>query len=168
MVSVLDEDRMTDGRGSSFSASYPAKPRSVPLARGALTEFATAAGLGGQQLDAIRMACSEALTNTVVHAYRGRPGRIHVTAGILRGELLILIADDGVGMRTGGKHGGLGLGLGIIAAVSDSFEVAERANGGTEVRMRFALSSERSDDGQSRTSFSSARSPVSPRFSTIR
>jgi len=41
MVSVLDEDRMTDGRGSSFSASYPAKPRSVPLARGALTEFAT-------------------------------------------------------------------------------------------------------------------------------
>jgi|GEM_PF-925309 len=160
MSSLLEQRRLTEVSPPALSESYPATPASVPEARAALTAFAAAAGLSGEQLDDVRVACSEALTNGVLHAYpENQPGRIHVTAGALAGELLILIADDGVGMRSASKRSGLGLGLGVIARVCESFEVAERACGGTELRLRFALPGA-ARHPQLRGSFASARDPA--------
>ena len=48
----------------------------MPLARSALREFALAAGASEQQVDDVRLAGSEAVTNAVVHAYRDQPGDI--------------------------------------------------------------------------------------------
>ena len=52
-----------------------------------------------KQLDSIRLAVSEAATNVVVHAYEDDAGRILLDAGLSAGELWVLIADDGLGMR---------------------------------------------------------------------
>jgi anti-sigma regulatory factor (Ser/Thr protein kinase) len=147
--------------------SYPAIRDSVPRARETLTAFAIAAGASGDELDDIRLAASEALTNAVIHAYRGEPGRVHMTAAVASGELYVLIADDGVGVHAGTERPGLGMGLALIASACDELIVVERASGGTELRMRFALrTSAPSSSDHSRGSVASATSPASSSFST--
>jgi serine/threonine-protein kinase RsbW len=127
------------GRGQTMSHTYPAVADSVPRAREALSTFARAAGATADQLDSIRLAVSEATTNVVVHAYEDESGRILLNAGLSAGELWVLIADDGLGMRPQIESPGLGFGLSLISQVCDEFEIAKRSSGGLEVRMRFAL-----------------------------
>ena len=128
----------------SLNDSYPAVAETVPRAREAVTRFAAGAGASPEQLEAVRLAVSEALTNAVVHAYRGSAGSINVTAALAEGDLWVLVADDGRGLRAGGGKSGLGIGLALIARVSDYFAIVKRSSGGTEVRMRFRLETARS------------------------
>ena len=126
--------------GETFSASYPAVPDSVGTARGVLTEFAREAGAGEDQLEAVRLAASEAITNAIIHAYeRAEAGEVHVSASYIEGELWLLIADAGHGMRPRENSPGLGLGLALIAQLADDFQILSRGSGGTELRMRFNL-----------------------------
>src|SRR5579871_4837255 len=109
-------------RDDALNDSYPAIPEAVPLARRALSEVAAAAGAGGERLEEIRLAVSEALTNAVVHAYRdGDPGRFQVTAAVAGGELWVLISDDGRGLHAWNDSRGLGIGLSLISGLSDDF-----------------------------------------------
>jgi anti-sigma regulatory factor (Ser/Thr protein kinase) len=127
-------------RGDALNLSYLAVAETVPLARRALTDVAAAAGAGGERLEEIRLAVSEALTNAVVHAYRGdEPGHFHVTAAVAAGELWVLISDDGRGLHAFNDSRGLGIGLSLISGLSDDFAIVTRASGGTEVQMRFDL-----------------------------
>lgn len=123
----------------NLNQTYEATPSSVGQARKRLADFAAAAGATAEQVDAVRLAISEAMTNSVRHAYRDAPGEIQVNAAVVSGELWILIADDGVGLRPEAGRPGLGLGLGLISQVSDDFAIVSRASGGTEVRVRFNL-----------------------------
>jgi len=126
--------------GNALNESYPAVPAAVPLARGALAEMAAVAGAGGERLEEIRLAVSEALTNAVVHAYRDADaGRFHVTAAVASGELWVLISDDGCGLHAWNDSRGLGMGLSLISRLSDDFAIVTRASGGIEVQMRFDL-----------------------------
>lgn len=127
------------GGGDSLSRCYPAVADSVPRARDALTAFAVSAGATGEQLDAIKLAVSEAATNVVVHAYEGWLGEIRIDARLASGELWIQVADDGHGMRPRIDTPGLGVGLALISQVADAFAIAKRSSGGTEVHMRFDL-----------------------------
>lgn len=119
--------------------SYPAIPSSVSAARQAIADCAAEAGASEEQLEAIRLASSEALTNVVRYAYRARPGHIHVTARVAGGELWVLVADNGCGIHAGQDSDGLGLGLALISQSTDGFSVMERSTGGTELRLRFRL-----------------------------
>jgi anti-sigma regulatory factor (Ser/Thr protein kinase) len=128
--------------GETFSASYPAVPEAVAAARKALTGFACEAGASGEQLQAVRLAASEAVTNVVMHAYeRSENGEVHVSASYVEDELWLLISDAGHGIRPRDNSPGLGLGLVLIAQLADEFQVLTRGSGGTELRMRFDLSS---------------------------
>jgi stage II sporulation protein AB (anti-sigma F factor) len=125
---------------ASLNERYPAVPDSVPRARKELSAFATAAGVVGEQLEGIRLVVSEAVSNSVLHAYDGEKGEIQVTAAVLPGELWILIADEGAGLRAErSENRGLGLGLGWMAQFSDGLTLLTRSWGGLEVRLRFEL-----------------------------
>lgn len=128
-------------RPKSFSESYPAVEASVPRARRPVADYvvASAADSDAHQLDSIRLAVSEAVTNAVMHAYRGSMGLIHVSATALPDEIWVLVSDDGCGFQTPPAQPGLGWGLALIADAADDFTIAERGAGGTEVRMRFAV-----------------------------
>jgi anti-sigma regulatory factor (Ser/Thr protein kinase) len=123
----------------TLTLTLRAEPDSVPQARHALREFAAEVGASADQLDAVRLASSEAVTNAVLHAYREQPGDVHVTAALVSDELWILVADDGCGLEPRTGRPGLGLGLGLISQVSDDLTIVPRSSGGTEVRMRFDL-----------------------------
>ena len=123
----------------NLNETYEASPRSVAEGRSKLADFAAKVGATPSQIDSVRLAASEALTNSVLHAYRGGPGLIYVNAAVASGELWILISDDGCGLRPRADRPGLGLGLRLISEVSDDFAIVSRATGGTEVRIRFNL-----------------------------
>jgi anti-sigma regulatory factor (Ser/Thr protein kinase) len=112
----------------------------IPKLRHAVAEYAHALGIAGDQLDGVRLAVSEALSNVVLHAYReSEPGYLHLTARVVGDELWVLVADDGRGHNTSPIRPGLGWGLAFITDAADEFTMAERAEGGSEARMVFRL-----------------------------
>jgi anti-sigma regulatory factor (Ser/Thr protein kinase) len=125
--------------GDHLSRSYPAVADSVPRARDEAKEFAQSAGASATQLDAIRLAVSEAATNVVIHAYDGSAGDIRLCASVDDEDLWIEVSDEGMGLRPRIDGPGLGVGLALISQVADAFTIANRDSGGTEVQMRFGL-----------------------------
>jgi anti-sigma regulatory factor (Ser/Thr protein kinase) len=111
---------------------------SVGEIRRAVAAFAAEHGASRDELERIRIATSEAVTNVVMHA-GGHGGLVHLAADIEDGELEVVVSDDGDGFRRG-PSGGSGLGLGIIERSADTFLVRDRLPRGVEVWMRFALS----------------------------
>jgi anti-sigma regulatory factor (Ser/Thr protein kinase) len=126
--------------GKEIAESYPAVPDSVPRARQAVIELAIEAGANDEELDAIRLATSEALTNAVLHAYDGPPGQIHVQAAMGPTRLSVTVADDGRGLAPRLDRRGMGLGLALIADAAEELAIVKRPTGGTAVQMRFAIS----------------------------
>jgi anti-sigma regulatory factor (Ser/Thr protein kinase) len=118
----------------------PAQPQSVPLIRRSVSEFAAAAGASAAQLSAIAIAVSEAVTNAVVHAYVGHDaaGLVAIDAHIAGGVLHVSVCDEAIGMRPRLDSPGIGLGLGLIASVSDTFTLDE-THPGVRVSMTFAI-----------------------------
>src|ERR1700756_4514418 len=73
-----------------LSESRRAEPSSVGWARHAVTELAAAAGMQGERLEDVRLAVSEAVTNSVAYAYEDAPGEVHVIAAVVSGELWVV------------------------------------------------------------------------------
>lgn len=142
-----------------LSEKYPAIADSVPRARAAVVEFARQAGMAKERVEGLRLAVSEAVTNVVRHAYPCGAGSVAVTAGRAADELWVLVADRGHGPQSPSPNPGLGFGLGIIANECDELVIAERSEGGTELRMRFML---RGKAGGQRSPVAERRQPAPP------
>jgi anti-sigma regulatory factor (Ser/Thr protein kinase) len=125
--------------GPCLKEVYPAVAGSVPLIRNGLASFGESIGLDRSQVDRLRLAISEAVTNVVLYAYPSRIGYVHVTARVAADELWVLITDNGSGFHAEREGNGLGLGLAVISQVTDGFAVLERSSGGTELRLLFDL-----------------------------
>jgi serine/threonine-protein kinase RsbW len=130
-------------RATPVDLTVAARPTSVVRIRRALVAYAASLGAGDELQAAVGLAVSEAVSNAVVHAFVGRaPGDVHVAADRRHGELVITISDDGRGMVPRTDSPGLGMGLALMAHLSDSCEVEEPADGeGTCVCLRFDLRS---------------------------
>lgn len=125
--------------GPLLRASYPAEAESVARARRAVAELAMRLGASEEAVAAIRLATSEAITNAVIHGYRGSPGRILLTATADGDELFVVVQDEGCGLKVPPTVPGLGVGWAVIADACEEFTVLERGGGGAELQMRFAL-----------------------------
>jgi anti-sigma regulatory factor (Ser/Thr protein kinase) len=125
--------------GVIVEATFPAVAASVPLIRSAVTAAALDAGATPQQIDAARLAVTEAATNVVLHAYDATAGSIHVSVSVIDDELQIVISDDGFGIRPRTDSPGIGAGMAIIARSCTRLEVGKSESGGSRLLMRFAL-----------------------------
>ena len=131
---------MSAGSPRELHQQLPAQPHSVPRARHAVAEFATAQGAADGRLWAIKLAVSEAVTNAVVHATRDTDAAtvLALEADICDGLLRVSVCDQGLGMRPRIDSPGVGLGLGIIATLTEHVEIAE-TNPGVRLTMTFAI-----------------------------
>jgi serine/threonine-protein kinase RsbW/stage II sporulation protein AB (anti-sigma F factor) len=140
-MSAEDTADAGDTAQRRLSREWAALPTTVAAARAAAVEFATAVGAGPAALAAIKLAVSEAVTNTVLHAYRGReaPGPVALVADCDSEIIEIAVSDQGIGMVPRADSPGSGLGLPLIAQMTDTFEIEHGELGGTRLRMRFSL-----------------------------
>jgi serine/threonine-protein kinase RsbW len=138
-------DRRTGGKGllyATFSRSAPATSDNVARLRRAVAGFARQHDASERLIESVSLALSEALTNAAVHAYRhaDEPGPVTVTAAIDNASLLLIVADEGLGMAPRPDSPGLGLGLGLMATLADRFEIDRDGNSsGVVLRLTFPL-----------------------------
>ncbi len=95
----------------------------------------------------IKTAVSEAVTNSIVHAYPDRLGRITLRLRLLEGNVLeVQVKDSGVGIPdverartplfTTGSEERSGMGFTIMESFMDSLKVRSAIGKGTTVTMR--------------------------------
>jgi anti-sigma regulatory factor (Ser/Thr protein kinase) len=112
-----------------------ARPESVTSTRKAAGDYAARAGCDRASVE---LAVAEAVGNSVIHGYPdGREGEVVVRAQMRTGYLVVEVSDDGAGMHTDRPSPGLGLGLALIARLSDEFTIKAAPGGGALVSMRF-------------------------------
>jgi serine/threonine-protein kinase RsbW len=121
--------------------ALPARAENIAIVRHAFGALGEAYALDPQTLSDIRLAVTEACTNVVVHAYPdGREGPMEVLAALLGDELMVVVRDAGKGIGPRPDSPGLGLGLPLIASLTESVQLGRDAEDHTEVRMTFSLS----------------------------
>ena len=127
---------MTD---TELRLTLPATAENVIVVRQAVAGIGEALGLSPPRVADLKTVVSEACNNVVLHAYETEPGPLEVTAEPRDGELEIQIADHGKGFQPRANEGdpSLGLGLPLIAALSDSFEISGGAGRGSRTTIRF-------------------------------
>ena len=119
-----------------FRGTFPGTPLGVAAARGEVEAVARDCGMDGLALGAVKLAVNEAVTNAVVHAYAENEGRVSVTVEVGEKELAITVADTGAGLLPRADSPGLGMGLPLIAQLTERIDVRS-GDGGTEIRMWF-------------------------------
>jgi serine/threonine-protein kinase RsbW len=89
----------------------------------------------------VKLAVSEACANVVMHAYAGgEPGALELDARPDGDLLRIVVRDQGGGLRPRPDSPGAGLGLPLIAALSEWVEVRRNEPGhSTELVMTFQV-----------------------------
>jgi anti-sigma regulatory factor (Ser/Thr protein kinase) len=117
----------------------PSEAASVAVARRAAGDLAR--DVGAAEGD-VKLAVSEAVTNAILHAFRGRdPGTILLTVGIDRDRLIVAVGDNGTGMRPNLESSGLGLGISLITKLATDVRF-DSSESGTTVSMSFPLDAE--------------------------
>ena len=116
----------------------PAVPDTVPAARHAVLRYLAEAETSDPPLKDIGLVVSEGVTNAVNHAYVGdEPGEVRVHVAFLEEEVRVTIEDDGKGITPRPDSPGLGLGLPLIATVSERFDTRTEPGGGTRLCVWF-------------------------------
>ena len=126
---------------SELSLVLPAVPENVIVVRQAVAGLGEALGLQPQRVDDMKAVVTEACNNVVIHAYEDEPGPLEVNA--LSGDeaVEVVITDRGKGFTPRADQSGeasLGIGLPLIASLSDGFEISGGAGEGTRTTVRFA------------------------------
>jgi anti-sigma regulatory factor (Ser/Thr protein kinase) len=123
----------------------PARAENVAVVRHAFGALGETLNVDPRTLSDIKLAITEACTNVVVHAYDGVEGPMEVAAHIgvpdkigTPDELTVIVRDKGRGIAPRTDSPGLGLGLPLIATLSESVELSS-GDDQTEVRMTFRL-----------------------------
>ena len=140
LVGTLGEDR--EGM-RTVRLRIPARAEFVALARLALSGLAGIVDLSDELLADLKLALTEAVSNSVRHAYRGGDAFVSVAYELSGGALAVEVVDDGEGFDPerppaleGEELTEGGLGIAIIRTIVDDFQLDSRP-GVRGSRLRF-------------------------------
>ena len=133
----------SDG-GRTIALRIPAKAEYITLCRLALTGLGQLRGIAEDTMADLKLALTEAVSNSVRHAYGPNgEGSVDVRYELHPDRLGIVVVDDGEGFdpeREGAAEGDDltegGLGIAIIKSIADEFEL-ESTPGVRGSRLRF-------------------------------
>jgi serine/threonine-protein kinase RsbW len=141
----MDSAQNGHHHGQAIRLTIPAKPEYITLGRLALTGIARlrAEPLSPEVLGDLKLALTEACTNSVRHAYGDTAGLVHIVYELHSDRLVVEVSDSGEGFEPSATRlsslgaDGLaegGLGIAIIEALSDELEIGEGDDGGSRLR----------------------------------
>jgi serine/threonine-protein kinase RsbW len=141
LVETADEER--EGM-RTVRLRIPARAEYVALARLALSGLADIAALPEELVADLKLALTEAVSNSVRHAYGDGGGFVSVAYELGHDSLAVEVVDDGEGFDPerppaleGEELTEGGLGIAIIRTIADDFELDSRP-GVRGSRLRFA------------------------------
>lgn len=131
---------------NKFSMNVLSRSANEGFARATVAAFAAQLDPTLEEINDIKTAVSEAVTNCIVHAYRESLGKIYISGEISNtGIIKIKIRDNGCGIENvekameplfttvGGERAGLG--FAVMQSFMDSIRVRSRVGKGTVVTM---------------------------------
>jgi serine/threonine-protein kinase RsbW len=139
----------TNGDGTTVRLTIPARAEYITLCRLALTGIARVRDLPDEVLADLKLALTEAASNSVRHAYSGdeEAGVVEISYELRPDRLVIEVTDDGEGFDPADAEGAPeelsegGLGIAIIRAIADRVEIGARPEGkGSRLRFEKGLS----------------------------
>ena len=123
---------------NEMKLSFESKSINEGFSRVAVASFASALDPTLEELNDIKTAVSEAVTNAIVHGYREKMGKIYITASITDKNIIrIKVRDRGVGIEDieqarqplfttlGGERAGLG--FAVMESFTDKVRLRTRA-----------------------------------------
>ena len=131
---------------NQMSIKFPSRSSNEAFARQAIAAFAAQLDPTIDEINDIKTAVSEAVTNCIVHAYRDEMGYITLGAKLFdNGEIQITVRDKGCGiadvqqarqpMFSTGDAGRSGMGFTIMESFMDKLKVRSREGIVTQVTM---------------------------------
>jgi serine/threonine-protein kinase RsbW len=149
MVTMRPETRIPDDAAEAresqvINLTIPARAEYITLCRLALAGIARLRPLGEEELADLKLALTEATSNSVRHAYAESGGCVEIAYELYGDRLAIEVNDDGEGFDPSedSSLGDLenltegGLGIAIIRSIADELVLA-RGPGGRGSRLRF-------------------------------
>ncbi len=142
---------------NEIKVTLPADSINESLARSVVSSFCAQLDPSVSELGEIKTAVSEAVTNCIVHAYRGVRGKIEITVRHLDGNVLsIKIRDRGCGIpdikqamtplyTSAPEEERAGLGFAVMESFMDKVSVTSACGKGTAVTMKRKILSRRDD-----------------------
>jgi serine/threonine-protein kinase RsbW len=137
----------TNGDGAVVRLTIPARAEYITLCRLALTGIGRLRELSDEVLADLKLALTEAASNSVRHAYAGvNVGVVEISYQLLPDRLVIEVTDEGEGFNLTAAEGPPddlsegGLGIAIIRAIADEVEIGTQLHGrGSRLRFEKAL-----------------------------
>ena len=134
-----------NGQTHAIRLTIPARPEYITLGRLALTGIARLRPepFSQEVLGDLKLALTEACTNSVRHAYTDGHGSVQILYELHHDRLVVEVTDDGEGFEPpaapsdaldGHELTEGGLGIAIIEALADELEIREREQGGSSLR----------------------------------
>ena len=131
------------GDAVTVRLTIPARAEYITLCRLALTGIGRLRELSDELLADLKLALTEAASNSVRHAYGDQdPGVVEISYELFSDKLVIEVTDEGDGFDpvaaevTGDELSEGGLGIAIIRAIADEVEIGAQP-GGKGSRLRF-------------------------------
>ena len=116
------------------------------FARVVVAVFASRMNPTLEEIDDIKTAVSEAVTNAVIHGYQNGEGKISIEAAVEENVLSVTVSDDGVGIQNIEQamepmfstlpDERSGMGFSFMEACMDQVDVISSPGKGTSVTMR--------------------------------
>lgn len=126
--------------------TFDSRSENEEFARVVVAVFATRMNPTLEEIDDIKTAVSEAVTNAVIHGYQNGEGTILIEAAVEENVLSVTVSDDGIGISNIEKamepmfstlpEERSGMGFSFMEAFMDRVEVISSPGGGTSVTMR--------------------------------
>jgi serine/threonine-protein kinase RsbW len=143
MALAFDDVVSAHGGGTrQVRLTIPAKAEYITLCRLALTGISRLRPLAEETLADLKLALTEACSNSVRHAYQDGDGHVDIRYELYPDRLVVEVTDDGEGFdpaHARDAQGELtegGLGIAIIRAIADELEIGTGEDGRGS-RLRF-------------------------------
>ena len=144
---VEEEDMLEENRPEVLRMEIESLSRNEEFARVVVSVFMARMNPTLEELDDVKTAVSEAVTNAVIHGYQGNGGIIYLEVEILKQELTVTVRDTGLGIpnivqamepmfTTDPEGERSGMGFSFMEAFMDEVRVESEPDKGTVVTMK--------------------------------